>query len=115
MLQEHSELKSETAPARTVVVGKMAALLLQELEGSEISKLPKTIQNKLEKIFSDQQYEIDYLKAQQEQFRVDSGMIFSGIMLPSDACVLAKCFTLLIMPVNGTQLKFFCYFFERTS
>uniref|UniRef100_A0A8C9ZZD2 Nucleoprotein TPR n=1 Tax=Sander lucioperca TaxID=283035 RepID=A0A8C9ZZD2_SANLU len=85
----------------------MAALLLQELEGSEISKLPKTIQNKLEKIFSDQQYEIDYLKAQQEQFRVDSGMIFSGIMLPSDACVLAKCFTLLIMPVNGTQLKFF--------
>uniref|UniRef100_A0A8D0A0T8 Nucleoprotein TPR n=1 Tax=Sander lucioperca TaxID=283035 RepID=A0A8D0A0T8_SANLU len=115
MLQEHSELKSETAPARTVVVGKMAALLLQELEGSEISKLPKTIQNKLEKIFSDQQYEIDYLKAQQEQFRVDSGMIFSGIMLPSDACVLAKCFTLLIMPVNGTQLKFFCCFFERTT
>uniref|UniRef100_A0A8D0A405 Nucleoprotein TPR n=1 Tax=Sander lucioperca TaxID=283035 RepID=A0A8D0A405_SANLU len=91
----------------------MAALLLQELEGSEISKLPKTIQNKLEKIFSDQQYEIDYLKAQQEQFRVDSGMIFSGIMLPSDACVLAKCFTLLIMPVNGTQLKFFCCFFEQ--
>uniref|UniRef100_A0A8C9ZSN7 Nucleoprotein TPR n=1 Tax=Sander lucioperca TaxID=283035 RepID=A0A8C9ZSN7_SANLU len=76
MLQEHSELKSETAPARTVVVGKMAALLLQELEGSEISKLPKTIQNKLEKIFSDQQYEIDYLKAQQEQFRVDSEQHF---------------------------------------
>uniref|UniRef100_A0A8C9ZXW1 Nucleoprotein TPR n=1 Tax=Sander lucioperca TaxID=283035 RepID=A0A8C9ZXW1_SANLU len=54
----------------------MAALLLQELEGSEISKLPKTIQNKLEKIFSDQQYEIDYLKAQQEQFRVDSEQHF---------------------------------------
>uniref|UniRef100_A0A8C9ZWD0 Nucleoprotein TPR n=1 Tax=Sander lucioperca TaxID=283035 RepID=A0A8C9ZWD0_SANLU len=83
----------------------MAALLLQELEGSEISKLPKTIQNKLEKIFSDQQYEIDYLKAQQEQFRVDSGMIFSGIMLPSDACVLAKCFTLLIMPTLLSKAK----------
>ncbi|KAM7409722.1 hypothetical protein PAMA_001286 [Pampus argenteus] len=54
----------------------MAAQLLQELEGSEISKLPKTIQNKLEKIFSDQQYEIDSLKAQQEQFRVDSEQHF---------------------------------------
>ncbi|XP_047443060.1 translocated promoter region b, nuclear basket protein [Mugil cephalus] len=54
----------------------MAALLLQELDGSEISKLPKTIQNKLEKILSDQQYEIDSLKAQQEQFRVDSEQQF---------------------------------------
>ncbi|XP_034736261.1 translocated promoter region b, nuclear basket protein isoform X1 [Etheostoma cragini] len=57
----------------------MAALLLQELEASaisEIAKLPKTIQNKLEKIFSDQQYEIDYLKAQHEQFRVDSEQHF---------------------------------------
>ncbi|XP_070764710.1 translocated promoter region b, nuclear basket protein [Enoplosus armatus] len=54
----------------------MAALLLQELEGSEISKLPKTIQNKLERILSDQQYEIDSLKAQQEQFRVDSEQHF---------------------------------------
>uniref|UniRef100_A0A665W6N8 Nucleoprotein TPR n=1 Tax=Echeneis naucrates TaxID=173247 RepID=A0A665W6N8_ECHNA len=58
------------------VVWKMAALLLQELEGSELSKLPKTIQNKLEKILSDQQYEIDSLKAQQEQFRVDSEQHF---------------------------------------
>uniref|UniRef100_A0A3B4UDI0 Nucleoprotein TPR n=1 Tax=Seriola dumerili TaxID=41447 RepID=A0A3B4UDI0_SERDU len=54
----------------------MAALLLQEFEGSDLSKLPKTIQNKLEKIFSDQQYEIDSLKAQQEQFRVDSEQHF---------------------------------------
>ncbi|XP_042370774.1 translocated promoter region b, nuclear basket protein [Plectropomus leopardus] len=54
----------------------MAALLLQELDSSEISKLTKTVQNKLEKIFSDQQYEIDSLKAQQEQFRVDSEQHF---------------------------------------
>uniref|UniRef100_A0A8C3AH63 Nucleoprotein TPR n=1 Tax=Cyclopterus lumpus TaxID=8103 RepID=A0A8C3AH63_CYCLU len=54
----------------------MAALLLQELEGSELSKLSKTVQNKLERLFSDQQYEIDYLKAQQEQFRVDSEQQF---------------------------------------
>ncbi|XP_040895919.1 translocated promoter region b, nuclear basket protein isoform X2 [Toxotes jaculatrix] len=54
----------------------MAALLLQELDGSEISKLPKTVQNKLEKILSDQQYEIDSLKAQLEQFRVDSEQHF---------------------------------------
>lgn len=51
----------------------MAALLLQEFDGSELSKLPKTLQNKLEKILSDQQYEIDSLKAQQEQLRVDNG------------------------------------------
>ncbi|XP_022066194.2 translocated promoter region b, nuclear basket protein [Acanthochromis polyacanthus] len=54
----------------------MAALLLQELEGSEIAKLPKTLQNKLERILSDQQYEIDSLKAQQEQYRVDSEQQF---------------------------------------
>ncbi|XP_071342326.1 translocated promoter region b, nuclear basket protein isoform X2 [Trachinotus anak] len=54
----------------------MAALLLQEFEGSELSKLPKSIQNKLEKILSDQQYEIDSLKSQQEQFRVDSEQHF---------------------------------------
>ncbi|KAM7011947.1 translocated promoter region b, nuclear basket protein [Tautogolabrus adspersus] len=54
----------------------MAALLLQELEASELSKIPKTIQNKLERILSDQQYEIDSLKAQQEQFRVDSEQHF---------------------------------------
>uniref|UniRef100_A0A3B4X1R9 Nucleoprotein TPR n=1 Tax=Seriola lalandi dorsalis TaxID=1841481 RepID=A0A3B4X1R9_SERLL len=57
----------------------MAALLLQEFEGSDLSKLPKTIQNKLEKIFSDQQYEIDSLKAQQEQFRVDSQHFFEKV------------------------------------
>ena len=51
----------------------MAAVLLQVLERSEITKLPKAVQNKLEKAFYDQQYEIDSLKAQQEQFRVDSG------------------------------------------
>uniref|UniRef100_A0A8C3ADA7 Nucleoprotein TPR n=1 Tax=Cyclopterus lumpus TaxID=8103 RepID=A0A8C3ADA7_CYCLU len=70
-----ADLKYQTAHARTVV-GKMAALLLQELEGSELSKLSKTVQNKLERLFSDQQYEIDYLKAQQEQFRVDSEQQF---------------------------------------
>ena len=67
--------------------GKMAALLLQEFEGSEISKLPKTIQNKLEKILSDQQYEIDSLKAQQEQFRVDNGKISLVILLAKSAKV----------------------------
>lgn len=53
--------------------GKMAALLQQVLEGPELSKLPKAAQNKLERALSEQQYEIDALKAQQEQFRVDSG------------------------------------------
>lgn len=70
---------------RAVLSEKMAALLLQELDGSEIAKLPKTIHNKLERILSDQQYEIDSLKAQHEQFRVDSGKISAGFLLASDA------------------------------
>uniref|UniRef100_A0A667W9N6 Nucleoprotein TPR n=1 Tax=Myripristis murdjan TaxID=586833 RepID=A0A667W9N6_9TELE len=54
----------------------MAAALLQVLERSETIKLPKAVQNKLEKFISDQQYEIDSLKAQLEQFRVDSEQQF---------------------------------------
>ncbi|KAM4739914.1 translocated promoter region b, nuclear basket protein isoform 2-T2 [Anableps anableps] len=54
----------------------MAALLLQELDSSEISKLPTTLQSKLEKLLLDRQYEIDSLKAHHEQFRVDSEQQF---------------------------------------
>uniref|UniRef100_A0AAY5EU96 Nucleoprotein TPR n=1 Tax=Electrophorus electricus TaxID=8005 RepID=A0AAY5EU96_ELEEL len=51
----------------------MAAVLQQILERAEISKLPKAVQSKLEKYLTDQQSEIDYLKAHHEQLRVDSG------------------------------------------
>ncbi|CAB1324105.1 unnamed protein product [Coregonus sp. 'balchen'] len=54
----------------------MAAVLLQALERAELAKLPKAVQNKLEKLFSDLQYEIDSLKSHQEQFRVDSEQQF---------------------------------------
>uniref|UniRef100_A0A673YRW3 Nucleoprotein TPR n=1 Tax=Salmo trutta TaxID=8032 RepID=A0A673YRW3_SALTR len=47
----------------------MASVLLQALERAEIAKLPKAVQNKLEKLFSDLQYEIDSFKSHQEQFR----------------------------------------------
>ncbi|KAK1796183.1 hypothetical protein P4O66_008871, partial [Electrophorus voltai] len=50
----------------------MAAVLQQILERAEISKLPKAVQSKLEKYLTDQQSEIDYLKAHHEQLRVDS-------------------------------------------
>uniref|UniRef100_A0A672R9L1 Nucleoprotein TPR n=1 Tax=Sinocyclocheilus grahami TaxID=75366 RepID=A0A672R9L1_SINGR len=50
----------------------MAAVLLQLLERSEISKLPKTVLTKLEKYIFEQQCEVDCLKAQQEQYRVDN-------------------------------------------
>ncbi|KAK0150429.1 Nucleoprotein TPR [Merluccius polli] len=59
-----------------VSAAKMAAPLLQVLERTEITKLPKAVQSKLEKFLSDQQYEIDSLKAHQEQFRVDSEQQF---------------------------------------
>lgn len=55
---------------------KMAAVMQQILERSEISKLPKAVQNKLEKFFSDQQSEIDSLKSHHERFKVDSGKLF---------------------------------------
>ncbi|XP_071005764.1 nucleoprotein TPR-like isoform X7 [Oncorhynchus clarkii lewisi] len=54
----------------------MSAVLLQALERAEITKLPKAVQNKLEKLISDLQYEIDFLKSHQEQFRVDSEQQF---------------------------------------
>ncbi|XP_077389339.1 translocated promoter region b, nuclear basket protein isoform X2 [Festucalex cinctus] len=54
----------------------MAALLLQDFDSSELSELSKETFNKLEKILSDQHYEIDTLKAQREQFRVDSEQHF---------------------------------------
>ncbi|XP_064416030.1 translocated promoter region b, nuclear basket protein isoform X2 [Latimeria chalumnae] len=50
----------------------MAAVLLQILEKTELSKLPKPIQTKLEKFLADQQIEIDSLKARHERFKVDS-------------------------------------------
>ncbi|XP_067273803.1 translocated promoter region b, nuclear basket protein isoform X2 [Pseudorasbora parva] len=50
----------------------MAAVLQQILERSEIAKLQKTVLTKLEKYISDQLCEVDCLKAQQEQYRVDS-------------------------------------------
>ncbi|XP_051989723.1 nucleoprotein TPR-like isoform X2 [Xyrauchen texanus] len=52
-------------------VGEMAALLQQALERTEINKLPKTLQNKLEKVLSDQQTEIDSLKSHHEKHKAD--------------------------------------------
>ncbi|XP_036409824.1 nucleoprotein TPR isoform X2 [Megalops cyprinoides] len=50
----------------------MASVLLQILERTEIAKLPKAVQNKLEKFFTDQQSEIDSQKSEHERFKVDS-------------------------------------------
>ncbi|XP_051556343.1 nucleoprotein TPR-like isoform X2 [Myxocyprinus asiaticus] len=52
-------------------VGEMAALLQQALERAEINKLPKALQNKLEKVLSDQQTEIDSLKSHHEKHKAD--------------------------------------------
>ncbi|XP_052470885.1 nucleoprotein TPR isoform X1 [Carassius gibelio] len=49
----------------------MAALLQQALERTEINKLPKAIQNKLEKVLSEQQTEVDSLKSQHERYKAD--------------------------------------------
>lgn len=92
----------------------MAALLQQELEASELAKLPKTIQSKLEKIVSDLRYEIDSLKAQHEQFRVDSGKLFPVILIASCAKVFgfaySACMHARFKPCNVKPQKF-----ERTE
>ncbi|XP_069497476.1 nucleoprotein TPR isoform X2 [Ambystoma mexicanum] len=50
----------------------MAAVLQQVLERAELTKLPKGVQGKLEKFLSDQQSEIEALRARHEKSRVDS-------------------------------------------
>lgn len=51
----------------------MAAVLQQVLERTEPNKLPKSVQNKLEKFLADQQSETDGLKGRHEKFKVESG------------------------------------------
>ncbi|XP_071421910.1 nucleoprotein TPR isoform X2 [Pithys albifrons albifrons] len=50
----------------------MAAVLQQLLERSELAKLPRAVQGKLERFLGDQQGEIDGLRARHERFKVDS-------------------------------------------
>uniref|UniRef100_A0AAY4CSB2 Nucleoprotein TPR n=1 Tax=Denticeps clupeoides TaxID=299321 RepID=A0AAY4CSB2_9TELE len=50
----------------------MAASLQQVLERAELNKLPKAVQFKLEKFFSDHQAEIDALKSSHERYKADS-------------------------------------------
>uniref|UniRef100_A0A8C1QXG6 Nucleoprotein TPR n=1 Tax=Cyprinus carpio TaxID=7962 RepID=A0A8C1QXG6_CYPCA len=64
---------SSNSPCCFACVGEMAALLQQALERTEINKLPKAIQNKLEKVLSEQQTEIDSLKSQHERYKADCG------------------------------------------
>uniref|UniRef100_A0A8C1VJA9 Nucleoprotein TPR n=1 Tax=Cyprinus carpio TaxID=7962 RepID=A0A8C1VJA9_CYPCA len=70
-----------------------AAVLQQILERSEISKLPKTVLTKLEKYISEQQCEVDCLKAQQEQYRVDNGKDL-------------KCLNDRLVEVNAEKMQF---------
>lgn len=51
----------------------MASVLLQVLERTEINKLPKGVQNKLEKIVTELQNANESLKAQHERFKADTG------------------------------------------
>lgn len=51
----------------------MAAVLLQVLERTELNKLPKGVQNKLEKFVTELQNANEALKTQHERFKADSG------------------------------------------
>ncbi|XP_036199439.1 nucleoprotein TPR isoform X2 [Myotis myotis] len=60
------------AAAAAPGLADMAAVLQQVLERTELNKLPKSVQNKLEKFLADQQSEIDGLKGRHEKFKVES-------------------------------------------
>lgn len=51
----------------------MAVVLLQVLERAELNKLPKGVQNKLEKFITELQNANEALKTQHERFKADSG------------------------------------------
>ncbi|KAF4018662.1 hypothetical protein G4228_010105 [Cervus hanglu yarkandensis] len=63
---------ASTAAAAVPGPVDMAAVLQQVLERTELNKLPKSVQNKLEKFLADQQSEIDGLKGRHEKFKVES-------------------------------------------
>lgn len=67
------EASPVSAPPAIAGPGDMAAVLQQVLERAELNKLPKSVQNKLEKFLADQQSEIDGLKGRHEKFKVESG------------------------------------------
>lgn len=52
----------------------MAVVLLQVLERTELNKLPKGIQNKLEKFVTELQNANEALKTQHERLKADSGV-----------------------------------------
>uniref|UniRef100_A0A671VFT2 Translocated promoter region, nuclear basket protein n=1 Tax=Sparus aurata TaxID=8175 RepID=A0A671VFT2_SPAAU len=53
-------------------LAEMAAVLLQVLERTELNKLPKGVQNKLEKFVTELQNANEALKTQHERFKADS-------------------------------------------
>lgn len=72
----------------------MAAVLQQVLERTELNKLPKLVQNKLEKFLADQQSEIDGLKGRHEKFKVESGkqeaLRLRSLIIPPIECTLRR-------------------------
>uniref|UniRef100_A0A673IF88 Nucleoprotein TPR n=1 Tax=Sinocyclocheilus rhinocerous TaxID=307959 RepID=A0A673IF88_9TELE len=89
----------------------MAAVLQQILERSEISKLPKTVLTKLEKYISEQQREVDCLKAQQEQYRVDNGKVccFIGkLFITTKEAWVSLSFLNFIFPLGHIVLQTVC-------
>lgn len=75
----------------------MAVVLLQVLERTELNKLPKGVQNKLEKFITELQNANEALKTQHERFKADSGrclianrnvFVFLMIMLTKPSSII---------------------------
>lgn len=61
----------------------MAVVLLQALERTELNKLPKGIQNKLEKFVTELQNANEVLQTQHERFKADSGGYLEQVRIVS--------------------------------
>lgn len=70
----------------------MAVVLLQVLERAELNKLPKGVQNKLDKFITELQNANEALKTQHERFKADSGryLIANRKLLTRMAAIILK-------------------------
>lgn len=69
----------------------MAVVLLQVLERTEVNKLPKGVQNKLEKFVTELQNANEVLKTQHERLKADSGVSLHSQLSRITDCFVISC------------------------
>uniref|UniRef100_A0A3B3W1N4 Translocated promoter region, nuclear basket protein n=1 Tax=Poecilia latipinna TaxID=48699 RepID=A0A3B3W1N4_9TELE len=96
----------------------MAVVLLQALERTELNKLPKGVQNKLEKFVADLQNANEALKTQHERFKADSEQRyfdFEKQLTESQEQILSATNDLQILKEENKKLSEFSCIYYVTS